>query len=93
MNNIEINEGYAIVAAEFYEHEDGEEHAVVLGHMWTRLGAQYVTWERTRPLANPDACSYFWGHYFDNDTAARRDYHERLMVHYANRLPNPNEGC
>ena len=83
----EINAGYTIIAAEAYEHSDGAEHAVVLGKMETRFGMQYVTWERTLRLANPDKRDYFYGHYSDSGDFARADYHERLMEHYRN-----NEG-
>lgn len=77
----EQNQGYAIIAAETYMTADtGKQYRVVLGRMETRHGAMFVTWDST--TGGTDFVDYFWGHYFDNEKAARADYHRRLAEQY-----------
>lgn len=78
----EVNEGYEIIAAETYNiRANDKEERVVLGRKEIRFCTMYVTWESVRHPAEEKA-DYFWGHYYDNETAARADYHCRLMEHY-----------
>lgn len=75
----EINAGFEIIAAETYnKRSEFISDRIVLGRKTTMYNTEYVTWESTHTMGvlNQD---YYWGHYFDNEAAARADYHERLM--------------
>jgi len=80
----EFNQGYEIIAAETYQiTEKGRECRIVLGRMETKYGAMFVTWESTTGAIGGDGyADYFWGHYLDNEKAARADYHRRLLEKY-----------
>ena len=58
------NAGYEIISA----IRIGENEEIVLGHMKTRFGEQYVVWTCTY------GDNYFWGHYFASFEEAR-NYH------------------
>lgn len=75
----ETNQGFVVLNAETYRlHYDGSEERVVLAYKCGK-NPQYVTWESTRSGAKLD---YYWGHYFSDENAALRDYHQRLIDHY-----------
>ena len=80
----EYNAGFCIIAGEIYATElpkksdDGKLHiySIVLGVKIREDGTEeYVTWD-----CRDDDCNH--GHYWDNKTAARSDYHTRLMRKY-----------
>jgi len=73
------NAGYKIFDYEVHNvHQDGVEECIVIGKMPGK--ERYVTWcAEHHPNGNWD---YFWGHYFEDDTAARIDYHKRLLSYY-----------
>lgn len=80
-----INEGYEIIALEAYSvSRAGQESRVVLARKQTAFGTMFVTWESTaRPLPDGGENSdYYWGHYFDDESKARADYHRRLAAKY-----------
>jgi len=77
----ETNEGYEIIAAETYRTAvTGKQYRIVLGRKQTRFGMMFVTWDST--TGGAEFADYFWGHYFDNERAARADYHRRLLEEY-----------
>ena len=81
----ETNQGYEIITAETYSTTRlGQESRVVLGRMETKYGVRFVTWECTRwPLKwGRMKSDYYWGHYFDDETQARADFHFRLFEKY-----------
>lgn len=74
----EINQGFKIVAAETYNEE--KQFRIVLARRETQFGTNWVTWESKRDSSG--LIDYFWGHYHDNEKAARIDYHRRLLSYY-----------
>lgn len=74
----EINQGYKIVAAETYNEE--KQFRIVLARKETQFGTNWVTWESK--CDSSGLIDYFWGHYHDNEKAARADYHRRLLSYY-----------
>lgn len=78
----ETNEGYEIIAAETYRTNLRIKRRIVLGRKETRFGPRFVTWESSTGHVASDGVDYFWGHYFDNERAARADYHRRLLEQY-----------
>lgn len=74
----EINQGYKIVAAETYNEE--KQFRIVLARKETQFGTNWVTWESK--CDSSGLIDYFWGHYHDNEKAARIDYHRRLLSYY-----------
>lgn len=77
-NETLVNAGYFITKYEQYGSEEERKFYIVLGY--NPKSNQYVTWDCVNLV------SFFWGHYFDNETHALKDYHERL-VEYFNRKP------
>lgn len=68
------NAGYFIHDYKMYRKQENGFNYIVLGHniktdMW-------CTWECT----NGD--NFYWGHYFDSETEARKDYYTRLASKY-----------
>lgn len=82
MTGKETNEGYEIIAAETYRTNLRVKRRIVLGRKETKFGPRFVTWESSTGHASRDGVDYFWGHYFDNERAARADYHRRLLEQY-----------
>lgn len=78
----ETNEGYEIIAAETYRTTLRVKRRIVLGRRETKFGPRFVTWESATGHAPSAGVDYFWGHYFDNERAARADYHRRLLEQY-----------
>ena len=78
----ETNEGYEIIAAETYRTNLRIKRRIVLGRKETKFGPRFVTWESAIGHASSAGVDYFWGHYFDNERAARADYHRRLFEEY-----------
>lgn len=66
---IRVNEGYRII--ETVRINTSLE--VVMAQNETRFGTQYATWQCK------NAVDYFWGHYFIDYDAARRDLFERVL--------------
>lgn len=66
---IRTNQGYRIV--ETVRINTSLE--VVMAQNETRFGTQYVTWQCE------NAVDYFWGHYFSDYDAARRDLFKRVL--------------
>lgn len=77
-NGLIENQGYFIVAHENYGGEGEHVFYIVLGY--NPKTKQYVTWDCV------DLRSFFWGHYFENELHAKKDYHDRLKNYY-DRIP------
>lgn len=78
MEITKINAGYHIMQYEVYREgvaPSGIEYknAVVLG---LNKKGMWVTWEWS------NSSEFFWGHYFESENDARKDYHARLMNNY-----------
>ena len=81
MAMLEKNEGYEIIAREVYSTSRlGQQESIALGRNVTKHGTMYVTWDCTGwPLKDGSTkVDYYWGHYFDDESKARADYHRRL---------------
>lgn len=76
----EMNAGYTIAQHEVYRKsnryssENCTESAVVLAR--NLKTGWWATWECR------NGNDFFWGHYFETELDARRDYHERLAKNY-----------
>lgn len=71
-----LNADYVIIKSEtYYESPEGNVHEVVIGYN-KKAVAKFVTWECINEK------NYHWGHYFDNEDDALKDYHERLSNKY-----------
>ena len=74
------NAGYTITRYEEFDH-DGL-LGIALGERESKYspnGKQYVTWMYRLDEGEID---YFWGHYFEHEANALKDYHERLYKEY-----------
>lgn len=75
-----MNAGYTITKREEFDHEGllgiayGEKES-----KFSPTGKEYVTWMYRHDEGETD---YFFGHYFDNEVNALKDYHERLLAEY-----------
>jgi len=68
--NKEVNAGYEIM-----EKLTVGNTIVALGHMESRYGTKYVTWEARKD----DPKNYFWGHYIAKYEDAREDFFQRAL--------------
>lgn len=73
------NAGFEIIAMEHVPYGEGIE-GVALGVKEGAFGTEYATWQFTRRPSEDH--SFFWGHYFIEEKAARIDYHKRAIRLY-----------
>lgn len=66
---IRVNEGYRIIETV----RINTTLEVVMGQSETRFDAQFVTWQCK------NGHDYFWGHYFSDYDACRRDLFQRVL--------------
>ena len=74
------NAGYIITRWEEFDHEGLL--GIAFGERPSKFspdGKQYVTWMYRHDEGKTD---YFWGHYFEHEANALKDYHERLLREY-----------
>lgn len=75
---IRVNQGYRII--ETVRIDTSLE--VVMAQSESKLGSHYVTWQCK------NGTDYYWGHYFDDCDAARRDLFKRVL----GLLPESDDG-
>ena len=68
------NAGYTIKDYTMYRKEENGENYVVLAH--NEKSGMWCTWNCT------NITDFYWGHYFDSETEARKDYYQRLADKY-----------
>lgn len=73
------NAGFEIASMEYAPYGEGVE-GVALGVKEGSFGLEYVTWQFARHPS--EDYSFFWGHYFTDERAARIDYHKRAIRLY-----------
>lgn len=66
--------GYEIIQKEVYDKD--QEGAILLGKHPGKEFCKWATWDSNK------TGGAFWGHYFDNEADARKDFHERLAYQY-----------
>ena len=82
------NTGYDILEAKNYKVTDTYTQGICLGkHENQNYPPRFVTWEYTENLKT-GKFTFYWGHYFDSENDAYKDYYTRL----ANRYDLPWEG-
>lgn len=74
------NAGFKIVEQCVKARENDTVDGVALGWKETSFGDQWVTWAFTDHPA--EERSYYWGHYFTDETTAKIDYHKRALKMY-----------
>ena len=80
--------GYEIVRKEAYKPSETYDRGILMGiHPSKNCPARYATWEYTLSHANEsmsgeEELSAYWGHYFDSEVEAYKDYYTRLAKAY-----------
>ena len=64
------NASYDIREFTMYREQENGRNYIVLGH--NPKNGMWVTWECT------NGTDFYWGHYFDSKTEAKKDYYTRL---------------
>lgn len=73
---------YEIKRIEAYKTSDTYDSGVIMGiHPSQNCPQRYATWEYTESHETGNI-SAFWGHYYENETDAYKDFYERLASHY-----------
>lgn len=76
------NAGYNIMESKNYKVTQTYAQGICLGkHESQNCPQRYVTWEYTEH-EETGMFSFYWGHYFENEMDAYKDYYERLANHY-----------
>lgn len=77
-----VNEGYVITDSLHIGNAE-----FVIGENQTRFGTMYVTWRCS------NGTDYYWGHYFDSQTAAQKDLVARAQeeLRYLEQRKQPAE--
>ena len=80
--------GYEIIKKEVYRHAETYDRGIILGiHPSEKCPARYATWEYTEQHQSHSKdgkvqIDAFWGHYYQNETEAYKDYYTRLADNY-----------
>lgn len=74
--------GYEIKRKEAYSQKETYDNGIIMGiHPAQKYPCRYATWEYTENHENGNL-NAFWGHYFESETEAYKDYYNRLANHY-----------
>lgn len=74
--------GYEIKKKEAYKTAETYDNGVAFGiHPSQNCPARYATWEYTENHET-GVISAFWGHYFDSEVEAYKDYYSRLANNF-----------
>lgn len=76
------NAGYNILERKNYRVDEAYANGICLGkHTSDKCPQRYVTWEYTEIL-DTGIYSFYWGHYYEREEDAYKDYYSRLAYHY-----------